>query len=358
MLTLGFETSCDETACAIVRDGRAVLSNTIATQTELHQGYGGVVPEIAGRAHVERIIPVMRQAVADAGLSLSDIDAVAVGHRPGLIGSLLVGVSAAKAAALALGVPLVGVDHVQAHLVAGTLDCQAEPPMPALGLVVSGGHTAMYLVPSLVKAHRLGATRDDAVGEAYDKAATILGLPYPGGPRLDALAQDPAANPYAVEFPVSRLEDGALDFSFSGLKTAMLYAVRGVPVRKGRPGPPPPPPLTNERVRDLAASFQRAACHAVMLKMGRALEALSDSGVQCRSILAGGGVTANSRLRKELTSLAAERGLELRLPKMAYCLDNAAMIAALGARRLMAGLHDDLTLRAHPSSDIPAYAVL
>lgn len=358
MLTLGFETSCDETACAIVRDGRTVLSNAIATQTELHEGYGGVVPEIAGRAHVERIIPVMRKAVADAGVSLGDIDAVAVGHRPGLIGSLLVGVSAAKAAALALGVPLVGVDHVQAHLVAGTLNTDADPPMPALGLVVSGGHTAMYHVPSLIEAHRLGSTRDDAVGEAYDKAATILGLAYPGGPRLDALAQEPAADAHAVQMPVSKLEDGSLDFSFSGLKTAMLYAVRGVPVRKGRPGPPPPPPLTEQRVRDLAASFQRAACHAVMLKMGRALEALADSGIECRSILAGGGVTANSRLRKELTSLAAERGLELRLPRMEYCLDNAAMIAALGGHRFMAGLRDDLTLRAHPSSDIPAYAAL
>lgn len=361
MLTLGFETSCDETACAVVRDGRYVLSNAIATQTELHEGYGGVVPEIAGRAHVERIIPVLRKAVADAGVSLKDIDAVAVGHRPGLIGSLLVGVCAAKAAALALGVPLVGVDHVQAHLVAGTLDIDQDPPMPALGLVVSGGHTAMYHVPSLTEAARIGSTRDDAVGEAYDKAATILGLPYPGGPRLDTLAQHPAADPYAVEFPVSRLEEGSLDFSFSGLKTAVLYAVRGVPARHGhpsKPAPPPPPPLTDERVRDLAASFQRAACHAIMLKMGRALDALSDQGIECRSILAGGGVTANSRLRKELAALASERNLELRIPAMGYCLDNAAMIAALGARRLMAGEHDDLTLRAHPSSAIEPMAAL
>lgn len=358
MLTLGFETSCDETACAIVRDGRHVLSNAIATQTELHAGYGGVVPEIAGRAHVERLIPVLRRAVEDAGLTLRDIDAVAVGHRPGLIGSLLVGVSAAKAASLALGVPLVGVDHVQAHLVAGTLDTDEDTPMPALGLVVSGGHTATYSVPSLTRAERLGSTRDDAVGEAYDKAATILGIDYPGGPRLDSLAQDPAADSYAVEFPVSRLEDGSLDFSFSGLKTAVLYAVRGVPVRKGAPGPPPPPPLTDARVRDLAACFQRVACHAVMLKVGRALDALADSGIECRSILAGGGVTANSRLRKELASLAAERNVVLRLPKMAYCLDNAAMIAALGGLRLMAGEQDDLTLRAHPSSDIPAFTAL
>lgn len=357
MLTLGFETSCDETACAVVREGRFVLSNAIATQTELHEGYGGVVPEIAGRAHVERIIPIMRRALADAGVAARDIDAIAVGHRPGLIGSLLVGVCAAKAAALALGVPLIGADHVQAHLIAGTLDTDADPPMPAMGLVVSGGHTATYLVGSPIDAQRLGGTRDDAIGEAYDKAAAILGLPYPGGPRLDALAQHPAANAWAVEFPVSRLEEGSLDFSFSGLKTAVLYAVRGVPTRPGRPTATPPP-LTDERVRDLAASFQRAACHAVMLKMGRALDALAESGIRCQSILAGGGVTANSRLRKELTALAGERGLELRLPKMEYCLDNAAMIAALGARRLMAGHADDLALRAHPASAIPTFAAL
>ena len=354
MLTLGFETSCDETACAIVRDGRHVLSNAIATQTELHEGYGGVVPEIAGRAHVERIIPVLRRAVADAGVSLGDIDAVAVGHRPGLIGSLLVGVCAAKATALALGVPLVGADHVQAHLIAGTLDIDEDPPSPALGLVVSGGHTAMYLVPSPIEAQRLGTTRDDAIGEAYDKAATILGLPYPGGPRLDALAQEPGANDQAVDLPVSRLERGSLDFSFSGLKTAVLYAVRGVPTRPGAPQPPPPLPMTDERVRDLAASFQRAACRAIILKLGRASDALGERGTECRTLLAGGGVTANSRLRAELAAFAEERGLELRLPKMAYCLDNAAMIAALGARRLMAGHADDLTLRAHPSSSIGA----
>jgi len=352
-LTLGFETSCDETACAVVRDGRFVLSNAIATQTELHEGYGGVVPEIAGRAHVERIVPVLRRAVADSGVSLADINAVAVGHRPGLIGSLLVGVTAAKAAALALGVPLVGVDHVQAHLIAGMLDVQADPPMPALGLVVSGGHTAMYYVPSAVQAVRLGTTRDDAVGEAYDKAATILGLSYPGGPKLDALAQQPGADDHAVDLPVSRLERGSLDFSFSGLKTAVLYAVRGVPSRPGAPTPPPPPPMTPQRTRDLAASFQRAACAAIILKLGRALDSLNERDIECKSLLAGGGVTANSRLRIELAALAQERGLALRLPRLGYCLDNAAMIAALGGRLHTAGHADDLTLRAHPSSDIP-----
>ena len=353
MLTLGFETSCDETACAIVRDGRHVLSNAIATQTELHEGYGGVVPEIAGRAHVERIIPVLRKAVDDAEVSLADINAVAVGHRPGLIGSLLVGVCAAKAAAFTLGAPLVGVDHVQAHLIAGTLDIDEDPPMPALGLVVSGGHTAIYLVRSATEAERLGTTRDDAIGEAYDKAATILGLPYPGGPRLDALAQEPGADDHAHEFPISRLERGSLDFSFSGLKTAVLYAVRGVPTRPGAPvQPPPPPPLTEARKRDLAASFQRAAVRAVTLKLGRALDSLAEHGIECKSLLAGGGVPANSRLRSELSTLAQERGLELRLPKMAYCLDNAAMIAALGARRVMAGHTDELSLRAHPSTMI------
>jgi len=364
---LGFETSCDETSCAVVRlregAGPRVLANAIATQDELHAGYGGVVPEIAGRAHVERIVPVLRRALADAGLGMRAIDAVAVGHRPGLIGSLLVGVAAAKAAAFALGVPLVGVDHVHAHLIAATLDRERMPPMPALGLVVSGGHTALYRVDDPLRITRLGSTRDDAVGEAYDKAASILGLAYPGGPRLDALAQQPGADDRAFDLPVSRLEPGSLDFSFSGLKTAMLYAVRGVPTRPGAPGPPAPPPLTDARRRDLAASFQRAACEAVCLKVQRAIRLglatdggggdggqQGEGGTAWRSLLAGGGVTANSRLRKELGDLADAHGLGLWVPPPRYCLDNAAMIAALGGLRRAAGEADDLTLRAHPSS--------
>jgi N6-L-threonylcarbamoyladenine synthase len=286
MRVLGIETSCDETAASVVENGRLVRSSAVATQEELHAEYGGVVPEIAGRAHVERILPVIERALRDAGQTFETIDAVAVGHRPGLIGSLLVGVSAGKSIAWARGLPLVGVDHVQAHLYAPLLIDKAgdgtesnnpqhdEPgalvpapredprdPYPALGLVVSGGHTAIYRCDAPHRLTRLGSTIDDAVGEVYDKVATILGLEYPGGPRVDALAAQADADDRAADFPISRLDRDSLDFSFSGLKTAVLYEVKGRPAstRPGKPQPPPPPALTDSRKRDIAASFQRAA---------------------------------------------------------------------------------------------------
>ena len=347
VLILGIETSCDETGCSLVRDGRDVLSNVIASQDALHEEYGGVVPEIASRAHVERMIPVVRRALADGGASLDDVDAIAVGNRPGLIGSLLVGVSCAKALAWSLGTPLIGVDHVAAHLYAGCLENDV-PPMPALGLVVSGGHTSLYHCASLIDIRRIGSTIDDAVGEAYDKGATILGLEYPGGPRLDRLAQ--TGNAHAHDLPISRLDPESLDFSYSGLKTALLYKVRGAPERD---------PVTNEvgfprdhtdlseaARADLAASFQRAAIGAVTLKINRALERRSD----CRTLLVGGGVSANSFLRTEVQRLSAERNLELRLPKMRYCLDNAAMIAGYAFHLHSARGADDLSLRAVPTT--------
>jgi N6-L-threonylcarbamoyladenine synthase len=359
MLILGIETSCDETAAAVVEDGVLVRSSFVAGQHDLHADYGGVVPEIASRAHVEAILPTLRGALRDAGLSPRDLSAVAVGHRPGLIGSLLVGVAAAKAVAWALGVPLIGVDHVHAHLYAGQLhdaadDGPAPPPaaFPALGLVVSGGHTSLYAVRSWADLARLGATIDDALGEAYDKAAVILGLPHPGGPNLDALARREGANDRAVDFPVSRLAPDSLDFSFSGLKTAMLYAVRGVPAspRAHTPPPPPPPPLTEQRRADLAASFQRAASGAALLKLTRALEAMEQRGEGPRTLLCGGGVTANSRLRRELESFAARRHLRLALPRMAYCVDNAAMIAGLAHHHLARGATADLSLQPVPTT--------
>lgn len=316
-----------------------MLSNVIASQDDLHAEYRGVVPEIASRAHAERILPVVRRALASAGAGMPDLGAIAVGHRPGLIGSLLVGVAAAKALAWSLGVPLVGVDHVHAHLYAGCLD-REEPAYPALGLVVSGGHTSLYRCDSLVHVSRLGSTIDDAVGEAYDKAATVLGLPYPGGPNLDRLAQ--AGNPKAVKFPVSRLGPDSLDFSFSGLKTSLLYTVRGVPnERTDRPAKP------KIAQADLAASFQRAAVDALLLKVNRALDRSDYS-----AILVGGGVSANSLLRAQLTALAAQRGIDLRLPEPAYCLDNAAMIAGLGYHILAsrAWVSDPLSLSAVPST--------
>ncbi|MGH7133508.1 MAG: tRNA (adenosine(37)-N6)-threonylcarbamoyltransferase complex transferase subunit TsaD, partial [Phycisphaerales bacterium] len=351
-LILGIESSCDETAAAVVH-GRTVLSNVIASQHDLHAEYRGVVPEIASRAHAERILPIIRRALADANVSLAEIDAVAVGHRPGLIGSLLVGVSAAKAAAWSLGKPLIGVDHLHAHLFAGGLSSSpdslpAAHPFPALGLIVSGGHTSLYRLDSSTTLTRLGGTIDDAIGEAYDKAAAILGLPYPGGPIVDRLAQ--TGNDRAIDFPISRLSRDSLDFSFSGLKTAVLYTVHGVPTRDG-PAPSimsAPPRLEPQRVADICASFQRAAVAAVMLKLNRALDAHPDA----RSLLVGGGVSANSRLRTELAALAAKRGLTLSIPGMAYCLDNAAMIAGFGHALLESRgwIGDDLTLAAAAST--------
>ncbi|USN98139.1 MAG: tRNA (adenosine(37)-N6)-threonylcarbamoyltransferase complex transferase subunit TsaD [Phycisphaeraceae bacterium] len=349
MFTLGIETSCDETAAAVVEDARFVRSSVVASQDDLHAEYGGVVPELAGRAHVEKIIPILRKALRDAGLSWQGLDAVAVGHRPGLIGSLLVGVSAAKAIAWSLGVPLVGVDHVQAHLFAPLLEHERETDeFPALGLVVSGGHTSLYRVEGPTSLARLGGTIDDAVGEVYDKVATILGLPYPGGPRIDALAREPGADDRMVDFPVSRLGRDSLDFSFSGLKTAVLYEVRGKPAstRPGKPQPDPAPPMTEERRRGIAASFQRAAIRAVTLKLGRAL----DANPECRALLVGGGVSANSRLRADLAGLCARRGVSLRLAEPRYCVDNAAMIAGLGAHLLEAGEVADLSLSPVPTT--------
>jgi N6-L-threonylcarbamoyladenine synthase len=355
VIVLGIESSCDESACAIVQDGRLVRASVVASQHDLHRAFGGVVPELASREHLEKLLPVVRAALEQAGLTFADLAAVAVGHRPGLIGSLLIGVASAKALAWSLNLPLVGVDHVHAHLYAGLLTHNPadHPPaptsdlFPALGLVVSGGHTSLYALRSWRSLSRLGATIDDALGEAYDKAATILGLPYPGGPNLDALASDPslpAPHDRAVDFPVSRLSPESLDFSFSGLKTAMLYAVRGVPGARGRPAEP----LTPARRRDLAASFQRAACQAVILKLERAHERAP--GV--RTLFAGGGVTANTRLRAELAAFAQRRGLELIIPPLSLCVDNAAMIAGLGAELLASGVRDDLTLSAVPTTSL------
>lgn len=343
-LILGIETSCDETAAAVVEDGVRVRSNVIASQHDLHAEFRGVVPEIASRAHAERVLPVFRKALSRAGVSKRELTAVAVGNRPGLIGSLLVGVAAAKATAWGLNLPLVGIDHVHAHLYAGSLET-GDPLYPALGLVVSGGHTALYRVGSPVEVERLGATIDDAVGEAFDKVAAILELPYPGGPNLDKLAADGDAS--AHDFPVSRLGRDSLDFSFSGLKTAVLYAVRGVPGKRDEEGAGRPT-LDRQRRADIAASFQRAAVRAVLLKLERALE----QHPECRSLVVGGGVSANSLLRAEVTRLAKQRALELRLPRMEYCLDNAAMIAGLAHHVLIHrdGRGDDLTLAAEPTT--------
>ncbi|MBL0921323.1 MAG: tRNA (adenosine(37)-N6)-threonylcarbamoyltransferase complex transferase subunit TsaD [Phycisphaerales bacterium] len=352
-LILGIETSCDETAAAVVRDGRLALSNVIASQHDLHEEYGGVVPELASRAHLERLLPVVRAAMREADARYADLDAVAVGNRPGLIGALLVGVAGAKALAWSLGKPIIGVDHLEAHLYAPMLSRDAggagDIVWPALGLVVSGGHTSLYRCASALELAKLGGTIDDAVGEAYDKVAALLGLGHPGGPRVDALAQ--TGDDRAHQFPLSRLEKDSLDFSFSGLKTAVLYAARGQPERPS-PGEAPRflrdgADLSEGEKADVCASFQRAAVRNVMLRLERAMERWPR---EFRTLLVGGGVSANSRLRAELATFAARYGLALRIPAMEFCLDNAAMIAGLAHERLIAGLVDDLTLAASPTT--------
>ncbi|MEC8734980.1 MAG: tRNA (adenosine(37)-N6)-threonylcarbamoyltransferase complex transferase subunit TsaD [Planctomycetota bacterium] len=342
---LAIESSCDETAAAVVRDGRRVASNVIASQHELHEAYGGVVPEIASRAHLERIGPIVDRALLEAGIDLEDLDAVAAGVRPGLIGSLLVGVSFAKALAWSRGLPFLGVDHVESHLLAGLID-RPEVAWPAVGLVVSGGHTCLYELSGPLDLRLLGATIDDAAGEAFDKAATMLGLPYPGGPELDRLAEDSGAEP-EVELPISLMRRDSLDFSFSGVKTAMLYAIRGTPRREGgrtvfeRSGED----LAPERRAVLAASFRHAVVAALVRKTTLALETTG-----ARTLLAGGGVVANRLLRRELEALAVARGLELRMPEMAYCMDNAAMLGVTAHERLVRGQRDPLETTASPTT--------
>lgn len=344
-LILAIESSCDETAAAVVADGREVLSNVVATQHELHEEYRGVVPEIASRAHLERVLPVVRQALSEAGIRADQLDAVAAGTRPGLIGALLVGVSLAKAVAWSLSIPFLGVDHVEAHLLAGLLG-DREVTWPAVGLAVSGGHTSLHAMQGPLELERLGGTIDDAAGEAFDKAAMMLDLPYPGGPALDELAERYEGE-LTTELPISLMKKSSLDFSFSGVKTAMLYAIRGKPRREdGRTiFERSVEALTPSQRMELAASFRSAVVSALMRKTSAALDQTG-----ARTVLAGGGVVANRLLRRELQSLAEERELELHLPGMAFCVDNAAMLAVSAHHRFLRGDRDPLTTTAQPTS--------
>ena len=318
MRILAIETSCDETAAAVVEDGRRILSNVVSTQAAIHARYGGVVPEIASRHHLENIVPVVEKAMADSSLDFPDLDAVAVTYGPGLIGSLLVGVQAAKGIAFVHGKPLVPVHHIAGHIQAPFLAAAEEIPLPALALVVSGGHTHLFEVVAPGEYRLHGRTRDDAAGEAFDKVAKLLGLGYPGGPAIDRLAV--GANDRAVEFVSARFKDGRPDFSFSGLKTAVLHHVR----RVGLP-PVSDPAAVPDEVRDLAASFQRAVVVALLQRLRQ--EALRS---RPRSLLITGGVAANTVLRREAAGLAAELGLPLFVPPIALSTDNAAMIGAAG----------------------------
>ena len=337
MNVLAIETSCDETAAAVLRDGgRTLASNVVHTQIEDHAPYGGVVPEIAGRRHVQTIRPVVERALADAGLEVGDVDGIAVTAGPGLIGSLLVGVSFAKGLAEALGVPLLGVHHLEGHVVAPLLDHREDEVFPCLALVVSGGHTALYDAPRFGEYRTLGRTLDDAAGEAFDKVARLLGLGYPGGPAIDRAAKEGDVTSFALPRPA--LGKG-LDFSFSGLKTAVSLAVDEVGDD------------LETRVPDLAASFQEAVVDVLVAKTVGALEALTTGdlatgGPAPGRVVLTGGVAANRRLRARLAEAGTEHGFELLVPPPKFCTDNAAMVGAAGARRLEAGEHSPSDLDA------------
>lgn len=314
-LLLAIESSCDETAAAVVAQDLTVRSSVVSSQAELHQRWGGVVPEIASRAHVQRILPVIDEALRQADVRLEDLSAIAVMTQPGLVGSLLVGLTAAKSLAWVLDLPLIAVNHVEAHLYACRLSAGREI-FPAVGLVVSGGHTNLYDCRSAIDCELIGSTIDDAAGEAFDKVASVLGLPYPGGPSVERVATQGDAR--AIRFPRTFLRDERLDFSFSGLKTAVLYEAQGTPGSlKG-----PPPELTPQRVADIAASFQEAVIDVLVEKCRQAARRL-----ERRTLVIGGGVAANRRFRARLEEAAAEDDLELFVSAREYCTDNAAMAA-------------------------------
>jgi len=332
---LTIETTCDETAAAVVTDKLEVLSSVVATQEPLHERFGGVVPEIASRAHLERILPVIDEALRRAGLRVADLDAVAVANMPGLAGSLLVGLVAAKALCVAGNLPLVAVNHLHAHVYACRL-AAGRDVFPCVGLIVSGGHTSLYHCHSPVEFELLGGTIDDAAGEAFDKVANLLGLPFPGGPAIERAARD--GNRAAFPFPRPFLRDaGRLEFSFSGLKTAVRYQIMG-------PGAPDAaaPALPRETIADVAASFQEAVVDCLV---GKSLSALDRTGLTVLCV--GGGVAANGRFRERLQAAAAERGIELHIPPLAWCTDNAVM-GAIAVERLKAGLVEPLDLDIHP----------
>lgn len=336
MNILTLETSCDETAAAVVTDQLEVKASVVASQDDLHRRFGGVVPEIASRAHLERILPVIHEAVQRAGLSLGDLDAVAVANTPGLAGSLLVGLVAAKTLCVALDVPLVAINHLQAHIYACRLAAGSQDVFPCIGLIVSGGHTSLYRCLAPLDFEMLGATIDDAAGEAFDKVAAMLGLPYPGGPSIQRAAQH--GNPRAYLLPRSFFQnDDRLDFSFSGLKTAVRYKIAG-------PGRPDfsQIQLSQQQVADLAASFQESAVDCLVDK---AFSALRRTGLH--TLCVGGGVAANARLRERLQEEALRTGVQLHIAPIRLCTDNAVM-GAIAVERLKAGLVEQLDLEIYP----------
>src|SRR5262245_58803037 len=313
MYFLAIEISCDETAAAVFTEEPRILANVVASQTALHARFGGVVPEVAARAHLQRLLPVIDEALKQAGISLQHIGCISVLNTPGLVGALLVGVSAAKILAVALDVPLMSANHIEAHIYACRL-AAGRDIFPCVGLVVSGGHTTLFHCRSALQFERLGATIDDAAGETFDKVASILGLGFPGGPAVERAAQD--GNRKAFSFPRSFLHEDRLDFSFSGLKTAVLYTVHGHGKTAGGP------PLTEQKRADIAASFQEAV---VDVLVGKARQASKHTGLARLAV--GGGVAANGRLRAVLEAMTQRDSVELFIPPLNLCTDNAAMAA-------------------------------
>ena len=338
MPLLAIETTCDETAAAVITRQREVLSSVVASQEKLHARWRGVVPEVASRAHVERIIPVVEEALSRAGITTSGLEAVAVAVRPGLVGSLLVGLSAGKAIAAALGIPVVGYDHVLAHLYACRLAHPETMVHPCVGLVASGGHTSLFHVRGPLDAERLGGTIDDAAGEAFDKAASLLGLGYPGGPEIERVAREGNSKAHRLPRPLANDRE-RLDMSFSGLKTALRYLVRP-------PGGPQDVPPPQGRVRaDLAASFQQAVVDTILAKVELAV-----ARTGCGAVAVGGGVAANTLLRESLEALGLRRGIRVFIPPRSLCTDNAAM-GALAWERLERGEDDGPALDVTPGTD-------
>lgn len=334
-LFLTIETTCDETAAAIVTDQLKVLSSVVASQDQLHQQYGGVVPELASRAHLERILPVIHEAVARAGVKLTDIDAIAVAYTPGLAGSLLVGLTAAKSLCVALDRPLIAINHLQAHIYACRMAAE-EDVFPCVGLVISGGHTCLYRCSNPLDFELLGCTLDDAAGEAFDKVAAMLGLPYPGGPSIEKAAM--SGNPKKYHFPRAFLDDPeCLDFSFSGVKTAVRYAITGPgrhDVTKLE--------LSPQTVSDLAASFQEAVVDCLVAK---SLQALEKTGL--KTLCVGGGVAANRRFRQHLEDPTRSRNIRLIIAPLRLCTDNAVM-GAIAVEHWRARLFAPLDLDVEP----------
>jgi len=335
---LAIETSCDETAAAIVCNGNHIRSSVVSSQIDIHQKFGGVVPEVASRAHIEKIYPVIEKAIADAGLTHEQIDAVAVANQPGLVISLIVGVTAAKTLAMMWNKPLIAVNHVHAHLQSALLE-ESQIQLPAVALIVSGGHTNIYSCKSALELELMGTTIDDAAGEAFDKVAQILGLSYPGGPSIEKAAK--TGNPKAIRFPRSMLGKDSLDFSFSGIKTAVLYHCNGQDMK----GQSLVSQMDGQQIADIAASFQQAVVEVLVKKT-----MLASKKCRAKTIIMGGGVAASTALREQMQAICDTRKLKLLVAPRKYCTDNAVMVASLAYHKYMADMFADLSLEAKASS--------